>query len=121
MDLQKMVSAIKALPDYDKVGMIACHNGVVRATSRDGRRVAGLEVHADRKALEEVLEQMRGRPGIIAVTAHIWEGYRQVGDDVMLVAVAGDIRDHVFPVLEETVDRLKKAASSKEEFFLDED
>jgi molybdopterin synthase catalytic subunit len=37
----------------------------------------------------------------------------------MLVAVAGDIRENVFPVLEETVERLKKEVTRKEEYFLD--
>jgi molybdopterin synthase catalytic subunit len=33
----------------------------------------------------------------------------------MLVVVAGDIRENVFPVLEETVNRIKKEALSKKE------
>jgi molybdopterin synthase catalytic subunit len=37
----------------------------------------------------------------------------------MLVAVAGDIRENVFPVLEETVERLKQEVIQKEEFFVD--
>lgn len=119
MDLQKMVVAIKARPDFEKVGMIACHNGVVRATSRDGRNVTGLRVQADWAALEDIIQQMRDRSGIIDVAAHLFEGYRRIGDDVMLVAVAGDIRENVFPVLEETVERLKKEATRKEEFFVD--
>lgn len=117
MDLQEMVAMIKARPDYSKVGMIACHNGVVRATSRDGRRVRGLVVRVDREGLERLLEEMRRRPGIFHIAAHVFEGSRRVGEDVMLVAVAGDIREHVFPVLEEMVERLKKEVTWKEEFF----
>ena len=47
MTLQQMVDAIKARADFDRVGMIACHNGVVRATSRDGREVKGLSLEID--------------------------------------------------------------------------
>jgi molybdopterin synthase catalytic subunit len=119
MNLQKMVDSIKIRPDFDKVGMIACHNGVVRATSRDGRKVEGLSVEVDRDALERIIREIRNRTGIIDVRAHLFEGYRRIGDDVMLVAVAGDIRENVFPVLEETVERLKKEVTRKEEYFLD--
>ena len=117
MTLQEMVDAIKNRPDFDKVGMVACHNGVVRATSREGRHVRGLEIEADRDRLETILLEMNGRKGIIQVAVHLFEGYRQVGEDVMFVAVAGDIREHVFPVLEETVERIKKEVTRKKEFF----
>lgn len=119
MTLQQMVDAIKARADFGRVGMIACHNGVVRATSREGRKVEGLSLEIDGKALINIIEEMQHRPGIIEVAVHLFEGYRQIGDDVMLVAVAGDIREHVFPVLEETVERLKKEVSRKKEYYID--
>jgi molybdopterin synthase catalytic subunit len=118
MTLQELVDAIKNRSDFDKVGMVACHNGVVRGTSRDGRQVKGLEIEADRDRLETILRDMNGRSGIIEVAVHLIEGYREVGEDVMLVAVAGDIREHVFPVLEETVERIKKEVTRKKEFFV---
>lgn len=119
MTLQQMVDTIKARPDFDKVGMIACHNGVVRGTSRYGRKVKGLEVEIDHAALETILQEMRQRQGIIEIAVHLFEGYREIRDDVMLIAVAGDIREHVFPVLEETVERLKREATSKKEYFIE--
>ena len=42
MALTEMIQKIKARPDYPKVGMILCHNGVARATSRDGKPVSEL-------------------------------------------------------------------------------
>ena len=119
MTLQQMVEAIKDRHDFDQVGMIACHNGVVRATSRDGRRVKGLRIELERHGLETILAEMRGSQGIIDVAVHLFEGYREVGEDIMLVVVAGDIREHVFPVLEETVERLKKEVTRKEEFYVE--
>jgi len=117
MTLEEMVDAIKKRPDFGKVGMIACHNGVVRETSRDGRNVKGLEIKADRDRLATILREMNGRKGIIEVVVHLIEGYRKVGEDVMFIAVAGDIREHVFPVLEETLERIKKEVTRKKEFF----
>jgi molybdopterin synthase catalytic subunit len=114
-----MLDAIKARPDFERVGMIACHNGVVRATSRNGRDVNGLSVEVDQDALQDIVREMRQRPGILEVAVHLFDGYRGVGDDVMLVAVAGDIREHVFPVLEETVERLKKEVTHKKEYYVE--
>lgn len=119
MDLQHLVVTIKERPDYHKVGMIACHNGVVRSTSRDGRKVEGLKIQVEGDLLESILAEQRRRPGIIEVLAHVFEGPRRVGDDVMLVAVAGDIRENVFPVLVETVEQLKNLVTHKEELFVD--
>ena len=119
MTLQQMLDAIKARPDFERVGMITCHNGVVRATSRNGRDVNGLSVEVDQDALQDIVREMRQRPGILEVAVHLFDGYRGVGDDLMLVAVAGDIREHVFPVLEETVERLKKEVTHKKEYYVE--
>ena len=78
-----------------------------------------MSVEVDRDALQSIVQEMHQRSGIIEVAVHLFDGYRQIGDDVMLVAVAGDIREHVFPVLEETVERLKKEVTRKEEYFID--
>jgi molybdopterin synthase catalytic subunit len=39
MTINRLIEQIKRNPDYDRVGMILTHNGVVRGTSRDGRPV----------------------------------------------------------------------------------
>jgi len=41
MALSLLIDTIKKHPDYDKIGIILCHNGVVRSTSRDGRMHSG--------------------------------------------------------------------------------
>jgi hypothetical protein len=63
MSLMDLIGRVKAHPDYRRVGMILCHNGVVRATARDGRPVTELTVKADRARLAEILAEMKGRPG----------------------------------------------------------
>jgi molybdopterin synthase catalytic subunit len=95
--------------------MILCHNGIVRGTSRDGKPVAELTVKADHHRLGEILVEMKARPGIIEVLAEVREGTLQVGDDVMYVVVAGDIRENVFPVLEDTVNTIKRDVTRKTE------
>ncbi|WP_448383100.1 molybdenum cofactor biosynthesis protein MoaE [Desulfosoma sp.] len=117
MTLQQMIDDLKKRVDPNRVGMFACHNGVVRATSRDGRPATALDIDCDKEAWDRVLADVHRRPGIAAVEAFLHTGRRQVGDDVLLVVVAGDIRENVFPVLEETVNRLKKEAVKKKEWL----
>lgn len=115
MDLAKMIQEIKAHPDYKKAGMILCHNGVVRETSRDGRPVSELSVKVDRKRLEEILDETKKREGIIEALAQVREGRLFPGDDVMLVVVAGDFRDNVFPALKDAVEAIKTEVTKKTE------
>ncbi len=115
MSLADLVAQVKQHPRYHEVGMILFHNGVVRGISRDGKPVVELTVKADHTRLAEILVEMKSRPGIIEVLAEIREGTLQVGDDVMYVAVAGDLRENVFPVLEDTVNTIKRDVTKKTE------
>lgn len=113
-----MIARLKHHPDYHKVGMILCHNGVVRATSRDGRRVSGLRVSVDRDALQALIEKQKKNPGIVDIQVDIaQERDLTVGDDVMLLLVAGDIRETVIRVLEDTLNAIKTTVTRKREFF----
>ncbi len=100
-----------------RAGMILLHNGIVRGHSRDGRPVVAVDVSVDRKKMEEVLEEGRGLPGITAVELHINEGRLEVGDDVMFLGVAGDIREHVINGLAHILNRVKSEVTSKKEHF----
>ncbi|MEN6321467.1 MAG: molybdenum cofactor biosynthesis protein MoaE [Syntrophaceae bacterium] len=115
MDLSEMIKKIKAHPAYHEAGMILCHNGVVRATSRDGKPVHELTVNVNRARLDEIITEMKKRTGIIEVLAEVREGTLKVGDDVMLVVVAGDFRENVFPVLMDTVNTIKAQVTKKTE------
>lgn len=118
MDMTRMLERIKQHPDYDKVGMVLYHNGVVRNTSRDGRPVTGLRVASDHDRLAEVLAEQRRRPGIIDIQIEINDGRDlEVGDDVMLLAVAGDIRENVIECLSDTLNAVKSTVTAKTEFF----
>lgn len=118
MDLAALIDAVRAHPDFSGVGMILCHVGVVRGTSRDGRPVSGLDLTVDPHALETILVEQRGKPGIVEVLVEIQEGRLQVGDVVMHLVVAGDIRDRVIPVLEDTINAVKKQVTRKTEHFI---
>lgn len=115
MDLSEMIKKIKAHPAYHDAGMILCHNGIVRATSRDGKPVQELTVNVNRARLNEIITDMKKRTGIIEVLAEVREGKLKVGDDIMLVVVAGDFRENVFPVLMDTVNTIKAQVTKKVE------
>ena len=119
MDLIILIDKIKKHPEYHKVGMILCHNGVVRNTSRDGRKVSGLTVHVDHEKMKKIIEKNKQRPGIIEVLVEIAEGRKlTVGDNVMFLVIAGDIRENVISTMTDTLDAIKTTVTKKTEFFV---
>jgi molybdopterin synthase catalytic subunit len=119
MELTRLIDTIKKHPNYHKAGMILCHNGVVRGTSRDGRKVSGLTISVDHKKLHQVIETYKRKPGIIDILVEITANRNlTVGDDVMLLVVAGDIRENVIGVLNDTLNAIKTTATYKTEFFV---
>ena len=118
MDISTTMDAIKSHPDFDKVGMVLCHNGVVRGTSRDGRKVRGLSVTVDHRKLDQIISEQKKRPGILDIRVEIAEDRDlTIGDDVMLLVVAGDIRENVIAVLTDTLNLIKSTVTSKTEYF----
>jgi len=98
--------------------MILCHNGVVRETSRNGKAVTGLRVSVDHDKLQQVVNSQKQRAGIIEILVEIAdEADLSIGDDVMFLVVAGDIRDRVIPVLQDTLNAIKTTVTKKTEFF----
>jgi molybdopterin synthase catalytic subunit len=119
MNIANLVEVIKRRPDFEKVGMILCHNGVVRATTRDGRRVKGLKVLVDHSKLEQIISEQRQKPGIVDIQVNILENQDlAVGDDIMHLIVAGDIRENVILVLKDTLDAIKTTVTQKIEYLL---
>jgi molybdopterin synthase catalytic subunit len=119
MDLNKMIERVKKNTDPSKVGMITSHLGVVRRTSRDGREVTSLEVAYDQEALQFIIADIKKMPGIAEVLVETSEGRLKVGEEILAVVVAGDIRENVFPALVTAVNRIKKEASKKQEYCVE--
>ena len=120
MKLEQLIERIKRHPDYHQAGMILAHNGVVRQTSRDGQKVTGLRVAVDREKLERILARQKKTPGIVDILVEIFdEKDLAVGDDVMFLVVAGDIRENVLAVLGETLNEIKTTVTQKTEFYAD--
>ena len=119
MNLEQMLTQVKQHPAFDRVGMVLCHNGVVRGTSRDGRRTSGLQVSVDHQRLEEIVTAQKKRSGIVEILVEIHENQPLgVGDDIMLIVVAGDIRENVIQTLSDTLNAIKSSVTTKTQFFV---
>lgn len=113
---EKVIKQVKESPYIDKIGMILVHIGIVRSTSRSGGIVDEVEVSFDETKIELIRQEMLKRPGIYEVVVATNPGRLRVGEEIMAVGVGGDIRENVFPVLQETVNRIKAEGSHKIEF-----
>jgi molybdopterin synthase catalytic subunit len=117
MEKDKLLDKIRKHPDSDKIGMVASHLGIVRGHSRDGRKVAAVEVSYDKDALDNIIKNIKSMPGIVEALVEVKSGLLKVGDEVLYLAVGGDIRENVFPALINGVDMIKKDAAKKKEIF----
>ena len=119
MNINEMIAKIKAHPDYSKVGMTLIHNGVVREATREGKGVTDLEISVDHEILDNIIKDARKKEGIVEVLVFIAEGQTlSVGDDIMYLCVAGDIRENVQDTLRETLDKIKTTATKKKQSYI---
>jgi molybdopterin synthase catalytic subunit len=114
-DMNAWIDQVKALPNADKAGMMLVHRGIVRGTTRSGTPVGAMDLTVDRVRLEELLVEARGWEGVVAVRAWVNEGALAVGDDIMSVLVAGDIRENVFEALQRLVRVIKTEVVTEHE------
>jgi molybdopterin synthase catalytic subunit len=117
MDISQAIATLKKEPGFaDNVGMVLVHNGTVRSWSRrDKQHVAALEVTPDRALIASLVQEYSAKPGIFRIVVEAKSGRFQPGDDLLFIIVAGDIREHVKPVLAELLDRIKAEAVTKRE------
>ncbi len=115
MDIEAFRKRLKEKAN-GKAGMILIHNGIVRASSRDGSPCSRIDVKVDYERLEEIIDATKKMPGVIAVEVEIAEGILNVGDDVMLLGIAGDFRENTISALSYALDRIKKEVTRKKEF-----
>lgn len=119
MRIQQMIEEIRNRPDAGRIGMILSHVGLVRDSSRDGRQVSELTVIVDHARLQALIEKEKQASGIVDIRVEIEEGRPlTVGDEIMRLVVAGDIRENVIAVLERTLTAIKTEATRKTEIYV---
>jgi len=115
-------SVLEAFKD-GSAGAIALFIGIVRREGAGGKKVKGLEIeaykeHAD-KAIAEICRQVGEKYGVEVGVWHLM-GEFEVGEPLVLVAVAGAHRSEVFQALHEAVERYKREpALFKKEVYVD--
>ena len=121
MDISKTIAKMKERPDFtDNVGIILIHNGTVRNWSRKDRsKVTALETTVDEHLVEQLRRQYKQKTGIYEIIIETHSGRFRPGDDLLFIIVAGDLREHIKPVLAELLDRIKAEAISKREIILE--
>ena len=115
----------KSDPAAKDCGMSLVHNGTVRQTAkakvREGKEntedVTGMVFRYDAGKVRSAIEQAKQMPGIFYVRVWLNEGELDVGDDIMLVLVGGDIRPHVIDALQSLVGTIKNKCVVEEELF----
>ncbi len=117
MDISQRITELKKHEGFqDNVGMILIHNGVVRSWSRNDRSsVAFLEVTPDYEKIAALRNEYLQHPGIFEILIEAKAGKFVPGDDLLFIVVAGDIREHIKPVLAALLDRIKTEAMTKRE------
>lgn len=115
--IDQWIREIRQQCPAEGLGMILVHNGIVRATGKDGKLVRAMRLSYDREKLDDAVSLCKRKDGIAAIRVWVNEGFLQVGDDIMNVCVAGRFRTDVLPVFQELLAVIKRDIVREEEVF----
>ena len=115
--IEQWIEEIKEKCAPDALGMILIHNGIVRATAKDGKAVEKMKISYDRSRLDETIREFKKKEGIADIRAWINEGILAIGDDIMKVCVAGRFRTDVLPAFQELLTIIKRDIVREEEIY----
>ena len=113
--IEQWIKEIKKESPADMLGMILSHNGIVRATAKDGGKVHAMNLSYDKAKLADAVREFKKREGIADIKVWINEGHLEIGDDIMNVCVAGRFRTDVLPVFQELIAKIKTEIVKEEE------
>ncbi|HPB37395.1 MAG TPA: molybdenum cofactor biosynthesis protein MoaE [Syntrophorhabdus sp.] len=113
--IQKWIEEIKSKSPKDQLGMILVHNGIVRATSKDGKPVTGMVLSFDEKLLNTLVARYKKNDGIVDIKIWVNQGKLSIGDDIMVVLVAGRYRTDVLPAFQELIREIKNNVVNEKE------
>lgn len=115
----------KSSPDAEKCGMFLVHNGTVRISAKakvrmgdeNTRPVEAVEFAYDEEKVNAAIEKAKQLPGIFYIRVWLNEGRVEVGEDLMLVLVGGDIRPRVIDALQSLVGEIKNECVVEKEIY----
>ena len=115
--IEGWMKEMKKACDPRSLGMILAHNGIVRATTKNGKPVKGMKLTYDKAKLESAMSACKTKDGIVDVRVWINEGELRIGDDIMNVCVAGRFRTDVLPALQDLLKTIKGEVVREEEIL----
>lgn len=123
--LDQWLREAKAAPEAPLCGMYLAHNGTVRQTARamvrggaeDTALVTGMRFRYDAEKVARAEEEARRLPGIHYVRLWLNQGELNLGDDIMLVLIGGDIRPRVIEALQTLVGTIKNECVVEQELY----
>ncbi len=115
--LEDIIDKIKERADPENLGMILIHNGVVRADTKNGKKLKGMKVDYDSEKIITLVKKFEKQEGIETVEVWINQGFLKPGEDITYLIVAGKKREHVLPVFEKALEFLKKEVLKEEEIY----
>jgi molybdopterin synthase catalytic subunit len=118
VDVTALIQSWKKEPEFVRrvVGMVFSHHGLVRGTRRsDAKGVTRLVATPAQERIESLRREYEQYPGIYRIAVEAYGGSLEPADPLPCLVVAGDIREHVKPVLAELLDRIKAEGVKKEE------
>lgn len=114
----------KSAVGASECGMYLFHNGVVRETAKrtaregvDAPKVTGMSFSYDLSKVDAAKERAVNMPGIKYVRIWLNSGELEVGDDIMLVLIGGDVRPNVIDAMQSLVGELKSKCVTEKEIF----
>ena len=113
--IDRWLEEVKQMADPEDLGMILVHNGIVRGASKLGKPVRGMKLSYDQKKLNSVIPIFQQRPGVVEIKVWINSGNLKVGDNIMLLLVAGKFRTDVLPAFEELLSLIKNEIVTESE------
>ena len=112
-------------PSAQYCGMYLFHNGTVRKSAKARVRsgddtapdVKGMQFSYDSERVEQARKHTLEKEGIRYVKIWLNEGLLNIGDDIMLILIGGDIRPHVVEALQFLVGTIKNECVTEKEIY----
>jgi molybdopterin synthase catalytic subunit len=113
--ITKWIEEIKKSSHPEELGMILVHNGIVRGTSKQGEPIRKMKLSYDAEKLAALLTEQRKNDGIVDIRAWVNSGELEIGDDIMLLLVAGRFRTDILPVFQAVLSTIKNEIVKEDE------
>lgn len=122
--MESWLEDAKRDPSADQCGMYLFHNGIVRKTAKARARkgedvsdVSGMIFSYDEEKVNKAVSNAYKMKGIHHVRVWLNNGELNVGDNIMLVLIGGDIRPNVINALEALVEEIKTNCVKETEIY----